>query len=177
MILQLQQSAGNAAVARQLLLRDGPAVKAKGIEKQFDDAIKNKFWNLLASLLDGNRDAGAKKLATLGIDQLRILDDAARRIGLADQWLRTEVKTKLKAKGLTDKQAEPGMAYGKVEAKETVKENGDLTPGRRSASAIASRSSSRPTRPPSRPTRSRSSRRSGSSTTPATTPARTARSA
>ena len=126
-ILQLQQSAGNAAVARQLLLRDGPAVKAKGIEKQFDDAIKNKFWNLLASLLDGNREAGAKKLATLGIDQLRILDDAARRIGLADQWLRTEVKTKLKAKGLTDKQAEPGMAYGKVEAKETVKENGDLT--------------------------------------------------
>jgi hypothetical protein len=127
LILQLQRSAGNAAVARQLLLRDGPAVKAKGIEKQFDDAIKNKFWNLLASLLDGNRDAGAKKLATLGIDQLRILDDAARRIGLADQWLRTEVKTKLKAKGLTDKQAEPGMAYGKVEAKETLNEKGDLT--------------------------------------------------
>jgi hypothetical protein len=127
LILQLQQSAGNAAVARRLLLRDGAAVKAPPIDKQFDDAIRAKFWNLLASLLDGNRAAGARKLATLTVDQLRILDDASRRIGLADQWLRTEIKAKLKGKGVAEKQTEPGMAYGKVEAKETVKENGDLT--------------------------------------------------
>jgi hypothetical protein len=127
LILQLQRSAGNAAVARELLLRDGPKVKEKPIEKQFDDAIKAKFWNLLAALLDGNRTAGAKKLAALTVEQLRLVDDAGRRSGITDAWLRTEIKTQLKAKGVSDKAAQPGMAFGVVEAKETLKEHGDLT--------------------------------------------------
>jgi hypothetical protein len=125
-VLQLQRTAGNAAVQRALLQRNGP-VAVKTPEQDADAAIAAEQWDQLAALLAVKKPWMFKKLGTLTPEQLRWLDDAAQRANLADPWLRTWIKAGLVAKGAKGNKAEPGMAYGKIEGKEGTVKDGDAT--------------------------------------------------
>jgi len=126
LILGLQRSAGNAAVHRALLQRNGPAAVTTP-EQDADAAIAAAQWDKLAGLLAVKKPWMFKKLGTLTAEQLRWLDDAAQRANHADPWLRTWIKAGLLAKGAKGSKAEPGMAYGKIEGKEGTVKNGDAT--------------------------------------------------
>jgi hypothetical protein len=139
-VLELQRTAGNAAIARALVQRNGAGVTAKTPEQECDDAVKAEDWARVAQLLTDNRPGifgwfasflwtpwVQAKLAALTPDQLRYLDDAARRSAIADAWLRTAIKAQLTAKTGAAARAEPGKGYGVVEGKVTLKEDGDLT--------------------------------------------------
>jgi hypothetical protein len=139
-LLELQRTAGNAAVSRALLQRNGPAVAVKTPEQECEDAVKAEDWPKVAQLLTDNRPGiigwftsflwtpwVQVKLAKLTPDQLRYLDDAARRSAIADAWLRTAIKAQLTAKTGAAARAEPGMGYGVVEGKVTLQEHGDVT--------------------------------------------------
>jgi hypothetical protein len=123
-MLALQRTAGNAAVQRALLQRNGP-VAVTTPEQDADAAIAAEDWDKLAGLLAVKKPWMFKKLATLVPEQLRRLDDAARRASLADPWLRTWIKAGMVAKGVGEKRTEPGMAYGKIEGKEGAVVDGD----------------------------------------------------
>ena len=125
-VLQLQRTAGNAAVQRALLGRNGPAAVTTP-EQDADAAIAAGDWDKLAGLLAVKKPWMFKKLGTLTAEQLRWLDDAAQRGNLADPWLRTWIKAGLVAKGAKGNQAEPGMAFGKIEGKQGTVKDGDAT--------------------------------------------------
>jgi hypothetical protein len=79
-MLALQRSAGNQAVARAMLLRNGPdTATKKAPAEEFADAVKNGSWKLALTTLEGMADADIQAaLKPLAADVLDKLDAAAK---------------------------------------------------------------------------------------------------
>lgn len=128
LILQLQRSAGNAAVQRALLQRNPPgtATRRKSAEEQqCDAAIAAEDWAAAVPLLAARKPWALNKLAGRTVEQLRYLDDAVRRANVADPWLGTTIKARMVALGLAPSRQGPGTGYGRVEGKEGTVVDGD----------------------------------------------------
>jgi hypothetical protein len=111
-MVALQRSIGNRAATRLLARYRTPREK-------FKDAVGSSDWNTAAMVLS-NFDEGqvAPILATLGVTDLRYLDDAINR----HDWkgsgrLSAQVRKAMKAKGVTTDRTKAGRAYGKASGK------------------------------------------------------------
>jgi hypothetical protein len=125
-ILGLQRTAGNAAVARSLVARQGAT--APPVEEQVEKAFFDDDWDAVVSLAANRASPStAKRVAGLSVDELRYLDDAIRRADQEGSWLAKCVKSEFDAKKVPEKQQAPGAGYGTVKYKNTFIEDGDLT--------------------------------------------------
>jgi hypothetical protein len=130
LVLNLQRSAGNAAVQRALLQRNGPgtATRTKSAEEQqCDTAIAAEDWTAAVPLLAARKPWALNKLKGLTVEQLRYLDDAVRRANVADPWLGTTVRAGMAALGVATSRQGPATGYGRVEGKEGTVVDGDAT--------------------------------------------------
>lgn len=125
-ILDLQRTAGNAAVARSLVARQ-PAATAP-VEEQVEKAFFDDDWDGVVSLAaDRASPSVTKRVAALTVDELRYLDDAIRRADKEGSWLAKCVKSEFDAKKVPEKQQAPGAGYGTVKYKNTFIDDGDTT--------------------------------------------------
>ena len=125
-ILDLQRSAGNAAVSRSILARQGTA--APTAEEEVEKAFFDDDWDRVVSLTANRASPSTvKRVATLDVDELRYLDDAIRRADQEGSWLAKVVKSEFDAKKVPEKQQAPGAGYGTVKFKNTFIEDGDTT--------------------------------------------------
>jgi hypothetical protein len=125
-LLALQQSAGNVAVQRAILARNGGGATAtaaptgaKTPDQAFADALAAKDWDKLAVILNSVfswSDAG-DKIDTLDADQCRWLDDAARRVLPAAAAARIAIfaRSRLGDLGVDEAHQAPGAGYGEME--------------------------------------------------------------
>jgi hypothetical protein len=136
-VLALQQRAGNAAVQRAILARDdtataAPAGGAKTPDEAFADALKAGDYDKLAVILNSvySWTAASDKIDELDEDQLRRLDDAARRVltGSGAAWMLVFIRSKLGDLGVEEEQQEPGRQYGEIEI-EIIKVDDGLDTG------------------------------------------------
>jgi hypothetical protein len=123
-ILDLQRSAGNAAVARAIVARQAVMTPEEELEKAFFDDDWDRIVALAATKAS---PSAAKRVAGLSLDELRYLDDAIRRADQEGSWLAKVVKSEFEAKKVPEKQQAPGAGYGKVSYKNTFIEDGDAT--------------------------------------------------
>jgi hypothetical protein len=125
-ILELQRSAGNAAVARAIAARQ-PADTATA-EEEVEKAFFDDDWDRIVSLAAARTSPSVvKRVAGLTVDELRYLDDAIRRADQEGSWLAKCVKSEFDAKKVPEKQQAPGAGYGTVKFKNTFIEDGDTT--------------------------------------------------
>src|SRR5689334_19096434 len=125
-ILELQRSAGNAAVARAIAARQ-PADTATA-EEEVEKAFFDNDWDRIVSLAAARTSPSVvKRVAGLTVDELRYLDDAIRRADQEGSWLAKCVKSEFDAKKVPEKQQAPGAGYGTVKFKNTFIEDGDTT--------------------------------------------------
>ena len=136
-VLALQQRAGNAAVQRAILARDdtataAPAGGAKTPDDAFADALKAGDYDKLAVILNTvySWSTAGDKLDELDEEQLRRLDDAARRVldASAATRLMVFIRARLGDLGNDDEQQEPGRQYGEIEI-EIIKVDDGLDTG------------------------------------------------
>ncbi len=141
-LLALQRSAGNAAVQRAILARNGdgataaPAAPgAKTPDQAFADALAARDYDKLAVLLNSVytwQDAG-DTIDTLDEDHLRPLDDGVRRVlpASAATRLLIFIRSRLGDLGVEEERQEPGARYGEMEVViGTVKDGVKTGPGR-----------------------------------------------
>jgi hypothetical protein len=127
-ILNLQRSAGNAAVSRAIAARQPAGTQARTPEEELEKAFFDDDWDRIVVLAkDGAGPLGVKRVAELSADELRYLDDALLRADEEDSWLAARVKAAFTAKGVAGKQQELGAGYGKVEYENTFIDDGDRT--------------------------------------------------
>jgi hypothetical protein len=125
-ILDLQRSAGNAAVSRAIVARQPAATVTP--EEELEKAFFDDDWDRVVALTATRTNpAAVKRIAGLTVDELRYLDDAIRRADQEGSWLAKVVKTEFDAKKVPEKEQAPGAGYGKVKFKNTFIEDGDLT--------------------------------------------------
>ena len=140
-LLALQQSAGNAAVQRAILARNGDGATAtatpsgaKTPDQAFADALAAKDFDKLAVILNSVftwSDAG-DEIDTLDEDQCRRLDDAARRVLPAAGAARIAIfaRARLGELGVDEAKQAPGAGYGEMEMEVIKVTDGD--PGKKS---------------------------------------------
>lgn len=128
-IVQLQRSAGNAAVSQAILAqRDAEADTAK--RERLAMAVAGGDWTGAATLLLGAEERWmVQRLHNFDADQLRYLDDAVRRMGVKNSRLRIFIKAGLMQQGANDDTDAPGAGYGVIEGKATRITDGHLHPG------------------------------------------------
>lgn len=127
-ILELQRSAGNAAVARAIAARQPAGTVTESAEEQLERAFFDDDWDRIVTLAATRASpAAAKRVAGLEAGELRYLDDAIRRADQEGSWLAKVVKSELDAKKVPEKEQAPGAGHGKVTFKNTFIEDGDLT--------------------------------------------------
>ncbi len=124
-VLGLQLSAGNAAVARAIAARQPAATEAEPVEHQLDRAFFAEDWDRVVVLAPRSRPLAVSRIAELDVEELRYLDDAIRRADQEGSWLARCVKRRFEAKKVGEKQQAPGAGHGKVEARNTLAEDGD----------------------------------------------------
>lgn len=134
-ILQLQSTAGNAAVSQAILAqRDADAGAAK--QQRLAMAVAGGDWTGAATLLLGAEERWmVQRLHSLDADQLRYLDDAVRRMGVKNSRLRIFIKAGLLQQGANDDTDAPGAGYGVIEGKATAVKDGHLRPSGNNARA------------------------------------------
>jgi hypothetical protein len=136
-LLSLQRTAGNQAVGA-MLARNGPtggtAAPTKSDADLYDDAVKAGDWDKAAELVT-KLEWGkiSDKLVALTADQLRLLDDALSRLGgifSKRVLVRAMIAaTLVRDKGVDEKKAAPGRAYGEIKAEVGTIKNGDKSTG------------------------------------------------
>lgn len=125
-ILQLQRTAGNAAVARAIAARQPAEAPTQSPEEEVEKAFFDDDWDRIVALTATRPSPSAvKRIAALTVDELRYLDDAVRRADQEGSQLAKIVKSEFGAKKVPEKQQAPGAGYGKVEFKNTFAEDGD----------------------------------------------------
>jgi hypothetical protein len=125
-ILNLQRTAGNAAVSRAIAARQpaGPATQTP--EEEVEQAFFDDDWDRIVALAATRTSPSAvKRIAGLSVDELRYLDDAIRRADQERSQLAKVVKSEFDAKKVPAKQQAPGAGYGKLEFKNTFIKDGN----------------------------------------------------
>jgi hypothetical protein len=119
-ILQLQRVAGNRAVVK-MLARNGTAT-AVSAQQMFDQAVKDAKWasayGVLSSSFTKAKDLDTA-LAFVDADQLRYLDDEAKRSGASRGGrVRSSIRRRLRdAFGFDDDHDETGRGFGRISVK------------------------------------------------------------
>jgi hypothetical protein len=126
-VLDLQRTAGNAAVARAIAARQPAATEAEPLEEQLDRAFFVEDWDRVVALAPRSKPLAIQRIGELEVEELRYLDDAIRRADQEGSWLAKCVKSQFDAKKVPAKQQAPGAGHGKVEAKQKFAEDGDST--------------------------------------------------
>lgn len=146
-LLALQRTAGNRAVT-SMLSRNGDATTtpapAPGVtppsppvpktdEQLFDDACGASDWPKAAELLV-KLAKPVDKLAGLGVDKLRLLQDAFVRAGSSlggtGSAMQMAIGAQLVAKGVAPAKTAAGAAYGTLETKVVERTDGDAGAGK-----------------------------------------------
>ena len=131
-ILALQQTAGNAAVTRMLARQPAPAAAKEDQEKAIDDAFSAEDWDKYVELLTKmDRKFVKDHLLWANQDQLRRIDDAAKRAGLpASGRVRENVRYHLgKWYGVKPKRQKTGYAFGDLKVRFGSISNGSVSAG------------------------------------------------
>jgi hypothetical protein len=124
-ILQLQRTAGNAAVARAIAARQPAGAATQTPEEEVEQAFFDDDWDRVVALTATRPSpAAVQRIAGLTVDELRYLDDAVRRADQERSQLAKVVKSQFDAKKVPEKQQAPGAGYGKLEFKNTFIRDG-----------------------------------------------------
>jgi hypothetical protein len=102
------------------------------LKRPYRDAIGAGDWDTVAELFSQPPATSTSVMAhwqmtvlqSLTSDQLRYLDDAARRSGRENTSLRSAIEDSLMALGVSESEAEPGTGYGRVTVTPPEIENG-----------------------------------------------------
>jgi hypothetical protein len=129
-LLELQRSAGNAAVARVLAARQpAPAPAAAPVTDTPEEALDRAFfhddWDRVVALAPQARGAALERVAELSAEELRYLDDALRRAEQERDWLAKAVKSRFAALKVPAKEQAAGAGWGRVSVKEALVQDGD----------------------------------------------------
>ena len=131
-ILQLQRTVGNRAVT-QVLARNGTATRASP-QQMFDQAVMDKKWGSAYHVLSSSFDKAKEldsALTFVDVDQLRYLDDEAKRRGESrGSAVRTAIRRRLRnVHGFDDDHEETGRGYGLISVKYGKHKHGKANPG------------------------------------------------
>jgi hypothetical protein len=125
-ILSLQQTAGNAAVARALAARQPAATDKQSPEEELEKAFFDDDWDRIVALTATRSSPSAvKRIAGLTVDELRYVGDAIVRADQEGSWLAKVVTSEFAARKVPEKQQAAGAGYGKVQFKNPLIEDGD----------------------------------------------------
>jgi hypothetical protein len=131
-LLDLQRSAGNAAVQSLSVQRDARADAAR--TARLSTALSRGELEAAGTILqEGEQAWMVDRLKEMSIDQLRLLDDAIRRAGqfntVARRMVIAVITLKAQAAGRPVGSAKPGAAYGTIHGEVEETNHGRLVPG------------------------------------------------